>query len=151
MSAESYNLTLYYNENDFKLILNNQIALFKSTGQVFTLMSFHLDKIAESKSLLTLTQLQNAVRLATDRKDKICLINKNVVVLITKEDPKSIDNIIGKVKANLPLSQSQYAEELLQHILVYAVKVDAKIRNSDDIIHLLLAEETEEQNKLYSN
>jgi KaiC/GvpD/RAD55 family RecA-like ATPase len=151
VSAESYNLTLYYNENDFKLILNNQIALFKSTGQVFTLMSFHLDKIAESKSLLTLTQLQNAVRLATDRKDKICLIKKNVVVLITKEDPKSIDNIIGKVKANLPLSQSQYAEELLQHILVYAVKVDAKIRNSDDIIHLLLAEETEEQNKLYSN
>ena len=149
--AGSYNFTSYYNENDFKLILNNQIAFFKSTGQVFTLMSFRLDKIAESKSLLTLTQLQSAVRLATDRKDKICQLNNNVVVLITKEDPKSIDNIIGKVKANLPINQSENEEEMLLHILVYAVKVDEKIQNSDDMIHLLLAEETEGKNKLYSN
>ena len=149
--AGSYNFTSYYNENDFKLILNNQIAFFKSTGQVFTLMSFRLDKIAESKSLLTLTQLQSAVRLATDRKDKICQLNNNVVVLITKEDPKSIDNIIGKVKANLPINQSENGEEMLLHILVYAVKVDEKIQNSDDMIHLLLAEETEGKNKLYSN
>ena len=146
--AGSYNFTSYYNENDFKLILNNQIAFFKSTGQVFTLMSFRLDKIAESKSLLTLTQLQSAVRLATDRKDKICRLNNNIVVLITKEDPKSIDNIIGKVKANLPLSQNMNGGEMLQHILVYAVKVNEKIQNSDDIIHLLLAEEIEGQNKL---
>ena len=151
ISAESYNFTSYYNENDFKLILNNQIAFFKSTGQVFTLMSFHLDKIAESKSLLTLTQLQSTVRLATDRKDKICRLNNNIVVLITKADPKSIDNIIGKVKANLPLSQNMNGGEMLQHILVYAVKVNEKIQNSDDIIHLLLAEEIEGQNKLYSN
>ena len=149
--AGSYNFTSYYNENDFKLILNNQIAFFKSTGQVFTLMSFRLDKIAESKSLLTLTQLQSAVRLATDRKDKICQLNNNIVVLITKEDPKSIDNIIGKVKANLPINQSENGEEMLLHILVYAVKVDEKIQNSDDMIHLLLAEETEGKNKLYSN
>jgi KaiC/GvpD/RAD55 family RecA-like ATPase len=149
--AESNNFLTYYNENDFKLILNNQIALFKSTGQVFTLMSFRFDKEAESKSLLTLTQLQNAVRLATNRKDKICLINDNVVVLITKEDSKSIDKIIGKVKANLPISQSENAGEILQYILVYAVKVDEKIQNSDDILHLLLTEEKEEQNKLYIN
>ena len=149
--AGSYNFTSYYNENDFKLILNNQIAFFKSTGQVFTLMSFRLDKIAESKSLLTLTQLQSAVRLATDRKDKICQLNNNIVVLITKEDPKSIDNIIGKVKANLPINQSENEEEMLLHILVYAVKVDEKIQNSDDMIHLLLAEEPEGKNKLYSN
>ena len=146
---ESSTFTSYYNENDFKLILNNQIALFKSTGQVFTLMSFRLDRTAEIKRLLSITQLQNAIRLATDRKDKICIINNDVVVLITKEDPKSVNSIIGKVKANLPASQRKDVNELLKHISVYVVRVDEKIQNSEDLLQLLTSEDSEGKNKLY--
>ena len=146
---ESYAFTGYYNENDFKLTLNNQIALYKSTGQVFTLMSFRLDKIVEIKGLLSLTQLQNAIRLATDKKDKICIINNDVVVLITKEDQKSINSIIGKVKANLPPSPAKDPNELLKHISVYVIKVDEKIQNAEDLLELLTAEDSEEKNKLY--
>ena len=146
---ENSTFTSYYNENDFKLILNNQIALFKSTGQVFTLMSFRLDRTAEIKGLLSITQLQNAIRLATDRKDKICIINNDVVVLITKEDPKSVNSIIGKVKANLPASQRKDVNELLKHISVYVVRVDEKIQNSEDLLQLLTSEDSEGKNKLY--
>ncbi|MGA8262983.1 MAG: hypothetical protein WB779_00915, partial [Ignavibacteriaceae bacterium] len=146
---ESSTFTSYYNEYDFKLILNNQIALFKSTGQVFTLMSFRLDRTAEIKRLLSITQLQNAIRLATDRKDKICIINNDVVVLITKEDPKSVNSIIGKVKANLPASQRKDVNELLKHISVYVVRVDEKIQNSEDLLQLLTSEDSEGKNKLY--
>ncbi len=146
---EDYSFISYYNENEFKLILNNQIALFKSTGQVFTLISFRLDKIAEDRGLLSITQLQNAIRLATDKKDKICIINNDVVVLIIKEDQKSIDSLIGKVKANLPISQSKDANELLRHISVYIVKVDEQVQSADDLLQLITAEESEEKNKLY--
>ena len=146
---ENSALTSYYDENDFKLILNNQIALFKSTGQVFTLMSFRLDKTAETRGMLTLTQLKNAIRLATDKKDKICIINYDVVVLITKEDQKSVNSIIGKVKANLPSDPDRDANELLKHISVYVVKVDEKVQNADDLLEFLTTENSEEENKLY--
>ena len=147
--SESTAFTSYYSENDFKLILNNQIALFKSTGQVFTLMSFRLDKMAEDKKLLSLTQLQNAIRLATDKKDKICILNNDVVVLITKEDQKSISSVIGKVKANIPASPSEDVNEILKHISVYVVKVDENIQNAEDLLQLLTTEDSEEKNKLY--
>ena len=146
---ENFTFTSYYNENDFKLILNNQIALFKSTGQVFTLMSFRLDKTAEIKKLLSLTQLQNAIRLATDKKDKICIINNDVVVLITKGDMESVNSVIGRVKANLPAGQSSGPNEILKHISVYVVKVDEKIQSAEDLLQLLTTENSEEKNKLF--
>ena len=84
--AENFTFTNFYNLNDFQLILNNQIALFRSTGQVFTLVSFKLDPEAEKEGLLTINRLMNIIRLSSDRKDKICLISNNVVVMVTKED-----------------------------------------------------------------
>lgn len=147
--SENYTFTSFYNENDFKLILNNQIALYKSTGQVFTIVSFRLDKSAETKGILSLTQLQNAVRLSTDKKDKICILNGKVLVLITKEDPNAIKAMIGRVKANLPVSQYRTLDEMLQYISVYTVKVEDKIQNADDLLQMLTSDETEEKNKLY--
>ena len=147
--SENISFTSYYNENDFKLILNNQIALYKSTGQVFTLMSFRVDRFAENEGWLSLTQLQSAIRLATDRKDKICIINSDVVVLITREDQKSVIGIIGKVKANLPVSRTKELNELLKHISVYIVKVDEKTQNADDLLQQLTAESAEEKDTLY--
>jgi hypothetical protein len=71
------------------------------------------------------------------------------VVLITKEDPKSVNSIIGKVKANLPASQRKDVNELLKHISVYVVRVDEKIQNSEDLLQLLTSEDSEGKNKLY--
>jgi len=138
----------FYNFNDFNLILNNQIALYKSTGQVFTLISFRLDSEAERKGLLTITQLQNAIRLATDRKDKICVLENKVIVLVTREEnQKSILSFISKTKGNLPSSDSNYIKSVVPYISVYAIKVDENIQNANDLFEHLSSDEPQLNNK----
>ena len=145
---EQYSFPNYYSESDFYLILNNQIALYKSTGQLFTVISFKLDATAESLGLLTITQLQNAIRLSTEKKDKICLIDNKVIVLATKEEPKGINAIIAKIKSNLPIHDSVYLTNVTQYIAVYSIKVDERIQNADNIMDRLLSENGSEKDKL---
>ena len=136
-----------YSVNDFNLILNNQIALYKSTGQIFTLVSFRLDEQAESKGLLTVNQLENAIRLATDRKDKICMINNKVMILITKEDSRLVNTLISKVKGNLPYHETDYLAKVMPYISVFNIKVDDTIQNADDIFQKIAVEDKQHENK----
>lgn len=151
-SSKTNNLILhtnFYEHNDFILLLNNQIALYKSTGQVFTILSFRLDKEAESKGLMTVNQLQQAVGLSTDRKDKICVITNNVVVLITREEnSQRIKNLITKIKSNLPSKDPKFIKAVTPHISVYAVKVDENVHNANDLLELLVAEKPQEKTRL---
>jgi hypothetical protein len=141
--------TNFYEHNDFILLLNNQIALYKSTGQVFTILSFRLDKEAESKGLMTVNQLQQAVGLSTDRKDKICVITNNVVVLITREEnPQRIKNLITKIKSNLPSRDPKYIKAVTPHISFYAVKVDENVQSANDLLDLLVEEKPQEKTRL---
>ena len=135
--AENYTFTNFYNLNDFQLILNNQIALYRSTGQVFTLVSFRLDPEAEKEGLLTINQLMNTIRLSSDRKDKICLISNNVVVMVTKEDTRTINKFISRIKGNLPQNEQEYLEKVVPCISVLALKVDETIKNAEDMINRL--------------
>ncbi len=135
--AENYTFTNFYNLNDFQLILNNQIALFRSTGQVFTLVSFRLDPESENEGLLTINQLMNIIRLSSDRKDKICLVSNNVVVMVTKEDTRTINKFISRIKGNLPRSEPEYLEKVVPHISVLALRVDETIKNAEDMINRL--------------
>jgi circadian clock protein KaiC len=139
----------YYDVNDFTLLLNNQIALYKTTGQIFTILSFRLDMEAERKGLITINQLQNAVRLSTDRKDKICIILNNVVVLITREENrKGVKSLISKIKTNLPGNDPNFIKSVIPYISVYAVKVDENVHNANDLIELLVENESQDKNKL---
>ncbi len=135
--AENYTFTNFYNLNDFQLILNNQIALYRSTGQVFTLVSFRLDPEAEKEGLLTLNQLMNIIRLSSDKKDKICLISNNIVVMVTKEDTRTINKFISRIKGNLPRSEPEYIEKVIPYISVLALRVDETIKNAEDMINRL--------------
>lgn len=139
----------YYDINDFILLLNNQIALFNTTGQVFTILSFRLDKEAEQKGLITIKQLQNAVRLSIDRKDKICILANNVVVLITREEnQKSIKGLISKIKANLFRNDPDFIKSVIPYISIYAVKVNENVRNANDLLESLVGNESQGKNKL---
>jgi archaellum biogenesis ATPase FlaH len=139
----------YYDINDFNLLLNNQIALYKSTGQIFTILSFRLDTEAERRNLITIGQLQNAVRLSTDRKDKICILANNVVVLITREEnQKGIRSLISKIKTNLPGNSPEYIQSVIPYISVYAVKVDENVHNANELLELLVGTELQDKNKL---
>lgn len=139
----------YYNKNDFILLLNNQIALYKSTGQVFTVLSFRLDGEAERKGLLTIRQLQNAVRLSVDRKDKICILSNNVVVLITREeDKKGVNNLISNIKTNLPSNDPEFIKSVIPYISLYSVKVNENVNHAHDLLGLLVGDELQGKNKL---
>lgn len=148
LPEETFSVPNYYSINDFYLILNNQIALYKSTGQVFNIISFRLDQAAERAGLLTITQLQNAIRLSTDKKDKLCVLSNKVVILVTKEDPKSVASLISKVKSNLPNNDPNYLKNVIQYISVFAIKVDQTIQTADDIFQQLTSDEHKEKNEL---
>lgn len=141
MPAETYSFTNLYDYNDFLLILNNQIALYKSTGQVFNLVSFKLDPAIEQQGLLTVNQLQNAVRLASDKKDKICVSENKVMILITRSDKKSVTNLISKIQSNLPSSDPGQAKNLLQYISVLALESDDRIENAESLMAYIIGEE----------
>jgi len=127
-----------YNYNDFQLILNNQIALYKSTGQTFNLVAFKMDSLASVKGLLTVNQLQNAIRLASDKKDKICAFDNKVVVLLVKSSSKNVINLIQNVQNNLPSTEMDYLNAIQEFISIFSVEVDESVENADSLIKYTL-------------
>jgi circadian clock protein KaiC len=104
--------------------------------------------VAEKAGLLSITQLQNAIRLSTDKKDKLCIFNDKVVILVTKEDQKNVVSLIAKVKSNLPDNDPNYIKNVLQYISVYALKVDQSIQTAEDVFQQLSTDEAKEKNQL---
>ncbi len=149
LPSENYSSYSFYSVDDFNLILNNQIALYKSTGQVFSVLSIKLNPEAERNGVLTMNQLQNAVRLSSDKKDKICLFGNKVVVLIIKEEQTSIKALISRLKSNLPFNDEAHLARILNYISIYSIKVDDSIRNAEDILKQIESNERTEKNKLY--
>ncbi|MCU7494205.1 MAG: hypothetical protein HF314_13005 [Ignavibacteria bacterium] len=138
---EPYSFSNFYEYNDFLLLLNNQIALYKSTGQVFSLVSFKLDSAAEKERLITINQLQNAVRLSTDKKDKICVYDNKVIVLLIRSDKKSLAGLVAKIQANFPSSDKNYIKAVQQYISVLTVEVDESVENAESFMKIVLGEE----------
>ncbi|MGB5850597.1 MAG: ATPase domain-containing protein [Ignavibacteriaceae bacterium] len=127
-----------YSLQDFELIINNQIALYQITGQEFALVSIRLDEYAERKGMLTLNQLKNAIRLSTEKKDKICSIGSKIFVLITRPKDNVVANFVTKIKSNLPNDDPNFFEAISPHISVYAVTVNKDVNNAEGMIAKIL-------------
>lgn len=139
--SEPYSYSNVYNYNDFTLLLNNQIALFKSTGQSFNLISFKLDPASQIKGLLSINQLQNAVRQSTNKKDKICVIDNKVLVLMIKGNMKSAIDLMSGVQANLPSQDPNYVQTVLEFISIFNVEIDDRIDNADSMLDIIVSAE----------
>ncbi|MHB8905855.1 MAG: RAD55 family ATPase [Melioribacteraceae bacterium] len=135
--SEPYAFSNVYNYNDFLLILNNQIALFKSTGQSFNLISFRLDPAAPLRGLLTIQQLQNAIRLSTSKKDKICIVDNKVIVLLVRGSLKSSLELMSNMQNNLPSHDQNYISVVLDFISIYNIEVDERIENAESMMELI--------------
>lgn len=146
---EKFTSSSFYSEEDFKLILNNQIALYKSTGQSFNVISFKLNDALVNKKLLTLNQLQNAIRLSTDKKDKICVVDGKVLVLLTRGEQKSTSNLISRIKSNLPVSNENEVKFILENISVFAINADESIENAEDVFSKISNESLEPSKKIF--
>jgi KaiC/GvpD/RAD55 family RecA-like ATPase len=132
-----------YNISDFELILNNQIAVYKMTGQAFTLLSF---RIESKSSVVKEIQLLNAIRLSVDRKDKICRVDNLQLVLLLSDDQRSINSVISKVKKNLPADEDNVIE-VLKSVSVNVFKVDSSVNNAEELLKKIVSGETQEKSK----
>jgi circadian clock protein KaiC len=128
------------------LILNNQIALYKSTGQIFNLVSFKLDPGAQIKGLLSVNQLQNAVRQSTNKKDKICVIDNKVIVLLVRGNMKSVVDLMSNVHNNLPSQDENYLHAIQEYISIFNSEIDEKTENAEMMMEYILSAETSQTN-----
>jgi circadian clock protein KaiC len=140
--SEKVSFTNLYDISEFSLILNNQIAFYKSTGQPFILISLKLDPIAERQRILTINQLQNAVRLSTDKKDKLCVVKDKILVLMGKGPDKSLNVLVSKIKQNLPNSDPNYLSIIMKYIYAFSYEVNESVVNAESILNEILEEET---------
>ncbi len=141
--SEPYAFSNIYNYNDFILILNNQIALYKSTGQSFHLMSVKLDPASQMKGLLTINQLQNAIRLSTSKKDKICVVDNKVIVLLIRGTHKSAVDLMINMQHNLPSQDKNYVNAVLDFISIYNSEVDDSVENADSMLEIAINSDSE--------
>lgn len=140
----------FYNPDDFKLLLNNQIAYYKQTGQISTLVAVKLDEMAVKAQLLTLHQLSNAIRLSIDKKDKICILRNMILVLFTKED-KQVSSFSDLVIKNLFEGSPQYLKKITQYISLLSIKMDKGTQNAEDMFKQLLAADIPDKDKIGLN
>ncbi|MBU1101367.1 MAG: RAD55 family ATPase [Bacteroidetes bacterium] len=134
---EPYSFSNVYNHNDFSLILNNQIALYKSTGQIFNLVSFRLDPAAQVKGLLSINQLQNAVRLATTKRDKICVFDNKVIILLVRSNQNSAMDLMSKLQEHLPSADQDYITAILGYISIFNVEVDEGVNSAETMLDFI--------------
>ncbi len=141
MPSEPYAFSNVYNYQDFLLILNNQIALYKSTGQTFNLISFKLDPAAQVKGLLSINQLLNAIKLSTSKRDKICVIENKILVLLVRGSLKAIVDLVSSVQNNLPSNDPTYLNSILDYISVFNITVDENTENAESMMEYVLSAE----------
>jgi circadian clock protein KaiC len=126
VNIPEYLIPNIYSINDFKLIVNNQIALYKTTGQMFTVLSLRLNSTSQSHSRISFDQLSYSVKIAAHKKDKICTIDEKIYILITNSDDKLIDAFISKVHQTLNGNGSANVSYLM-------LKVNESMNSAEDI------------------
>ncbi len=136
---DRFMLSNVYDYDDFLLILNNQIALYKSTGQKFHLLSFKLDPAAQVNGLMSLSQLQGAIRQATDKKDKLCNYENKIIVLLVRSDANSVQNLIKRTEENFPSNDANYITTIKGYISLLNIEADDSIDNSDLLMDYVLS------------
>ena len=127
ITAPDYLIPNIYSINDFKLFINNQVALYKTTGQKFTLLSFKVNPNESGVYRVNFNQLSNSIRLAADKKDKICTISDKIYVLLTKSDDLSVEDFINRVYNSLPSTDPK-------SISVLMLKINDRFNSAEEIL-----------------
>ena len=130
-----------YDIDDFRLILNNQIAQYQTTGQRFNFLSFKLDQNAQINDILTLDQLKNIISISLQKRDKLCIVGEKIVVLLIRSSDENIKKMLSKIKANLPNNESKDFDVPLNYISVADLKVSESINDSEMLIDPIISDQ----------
>lgn len=144
--SEFDNINLY-DYDEFILLLNNLISLYRSQNEIFTLLAFKLSPEAEKEGIIKLNQLLFALKRSISKREKICLFNDRILILIPKSDEKKINDIISRLKQNLPVKTDELEKALN---LIGALRLDASpdFKDSQDLIKIIFENE---ENKYPAN
>jgi len=75
--------------------------------------------------------------------------NKVMVLLINSSfGGQVINELILKIKSNLPSNDPDYLKKVIQYISVYAVKVNERHQDGEELIEELIGEDKKEKNNL---
>jgi len=132
-----------YSYNDFSLILNNQIALFKSAGQRFNLVAFSVSKALLEEKNISFDQVKAAIIEATERREKVCYIDDIVLVLIPRSTDDRVTQFVFTVKEKL-ISYNFPEEDFNYAIKLFNYEVDDKLDRADTILDYLTSPTTTE-------
>ncbi len=130
--------TNQYSKEEFNLILNNQVALYKSTGQAFTLIVFKLDPQAEAAGIISTNQLNNAIRLSLTLKEKVCIDGYTTIVLLGKSDDRALSVLTSKIRSNLQSNDPTYLPRVLSLVYAFTYVSNATTENADGILREVL-------------
>ena len=101
--------------------------MYKTTGQKFTLLSFKVNPNESGVYRVNFNQLSNSIRLAADKKDKICTISDKIYVLLTKSDDLSVEDFINRVYNSLPSTDPK-------SISVLMLKINDRFNSAEEIL-----------------
>ncbi len=132
-----------YSYNDFSLILNNQIALFKSAGQKFNLIAFSVSRVLIEEKNISFDQIKSAVIEASERKEKICYIGDVILVLIPSSTDERVFEFVSIVRDKL-LSHGIRKDIADVLIKLFNYEVDDKLDRAETIIDYLTSTTTTE-------
>ena len=139
--ADEYSFSNLYEYNDFLLILNTHIALYKATEQSYNLVCFNL-QIGEGETGVTHEQFCNTIILATDKKDKICIVDNMVLVLIVRSSKEMINDLIERIHILLTDSKNSFSSSMLDQIGMQIIEPENTYENSTVMIESLLNDES---------
>ncbi len=125
----------FYKIDDFKLVLNNQIAFINASNERSAILSIKItDEVAAKEDFLS-NLVKNIVRLSIEKKDKICFYQNHMLVFIPKAKGEYIDNLLKKIRTNISRFDEHY--KLSEQIYYKNIFIDGSIRNSEDIFNKL--------------
>ncbi len=145
VKPENFGEAISYNKNDFMLILNNQIALYKSTGKKFQVVSFRLDPVAEVTGVLSKDELLRAIKAATTKKEKMCEVDNKILVLQLHGNAESLIEMLNNVAKNLSTTNDPNKfKRVLEAVSVHFKEVNEGIDKAEDIMEELLLDKADE-------
>lgn len=132
---ENVELSNLYSPTDFQLILNNQIALYQSTGQKFNFITFKLDPTANIQGLLSINQLKNAIGLSINKRDKLCIVDNVVMLLLIRRNDEQKKSIYQSIKLHLPSADPMYLEAISKYIFCAEIDINESVTNAESLIN----------------
>ena len=124
-----------YNNDDFLLILNNQIALYQTTGNKFCFLSFRLNEMGLLDSKFAIHQLRNLISVSVKKRDKLCIIDDKIVMLLIRTSEEGLNKILDRMKQNISSLKNENMKSLLESIYVADIAIDKSIINSEMLLN----------------